>query len=393
MRALQAESLSRQAVSGPIGIKAIAGLTAVVALPIPFFAFTGLSLPLPSAAARIASGLVPGATSSRPASAAPVVQIRRTAAETRARSARVETPTPAPRAVERDPAPVRALSRHAPAAPVLRAPTDDLLGGQGASVDSAAAMPAASHGLSMNAVLDPGGARTTNAVGAGSTRADAVSGGSGGSGSPSPEPPRGQPLALVSSEGDRTAPARENEVTTRSLAGTTGAAPATKEAETEAMTDTAWQEADAAAKQKAEAEKLAALKAAEDARKQAEEAAKQQAEAAKKAAEDAKTQTEEAAKQQVETAKKAAEAAKKAAEDAKTQAEEAAKLKAEAEKKAAEEAKKQAEEAAKQQAEAAKKAAEEAKTQAAAAAKQQAEAAKAAAEAALKTATSGSTAG
>ena len=56
----------------------MAGFLAIVALPIPFLAVSGLSLPLPSSVASIASGLVPGA--SDPAttrSAAPAATTRR----------------------------------------------------------------------------------------------------------------------------------------------------------------------------------------------------------------------------------------------------------------------------------------------------------------------------
>lgn len=124
---------------------------------------------------------------------------------------------------------------------------------------------------------------------------------------------------------------------------------------------------------KAEEQKVAAAKAAEQ--KKAEEARKaaesKKAEEAKKA-EDAKKAAEEAAKkQQADIAKKKAEeeAKKKAEEEAKKKAAEEAKKKAaeDAKKKAAEEAKKKAAEDAKKKAaeEAKKKAAEEAKRKAA----------------------------
>src|SRR5580765_4009914 len=63
MRAsLRVEGIPRPEPAGRMSLSMMAGFLAIVALPIPFLAVTGLSVPLPSAVASIASGLVPGAS-------------------------------------------------------------------------------------------------------------------------------------------------------------------------------------------------------------------------------------------------------------------------------------------------------------------------------------------
>src|SRR4051794_19685530 len=125
---LRAEGSPRDEPSSGMKLPVVAGFLAIVALPIPLLAATGLSIPLPSAVARVATGLVPGAVDpkTRPSAALepPALRITPTLREKATRAAARTWPSDAGTQPSLSRAP-RTLLRggHRPALRVAPAPS------------------------------------------------------------------------------------------------------------------------------------------------------------------------------------------------------------------------------------------------------------------------------